>query len=426
MENIKIELKQNILSTKTPQNTNINTTKILFNLLNNNIDNVSNLIYTEREQFDFDENKFSEVEEFLFEKLRIETNSNKKLKEIEIENLKNLQLLILKILSKTYHYCNPNKLFWKVLKLQIKQRSLNDISIILTEILQIMTSIFDKKNIKNNEFKKSLRLNFMSSKSYKSIIFKCLRSEETIYPALMILWTLTFDEKVILNFSEEILENLLEILGNKMKGNNQRVCVYILNNLFMINNSNKPKKINSIDIKSYNDFKPENLTSLEKILKEIIKSKNKSLKNNIDNLNEITDDLKILLKDVQKKLETKTNYKNYLQEIFSGKIMRSNYHYNEKFWMQNIAQLNDNKKEVLIAFKRYLKSDSSEIVKITLNDLKMFMKFSSESEQVVLIDVMKSINLKEDLIELMNHHDGSVRIESSVILSRCLGVEWFN
>ncbi|KAG0439569.1 putative V-type proton ATPase subunit H 1 [Dictyocoela muelleri] len=290
----------------------------------------------------------------------------------------------LDILTKIYKNKTVSDEYWSFVKSVPESESYEEINQVFKNIVFLLV----EKIGSGDESVRDCLLNDLVLKD-QLLIYMKLR--ETQYNCLLIFWILSFKDDCMLVEIVPVLKNIIE---DRSKEKILRVSYAILRNII-------PKSFISLS----NAYQILNLT--EKQL-----SRNFKDKEFVENLNWVSSKLRVFIK-------TTSSIQNYLQEVFTGKLEESPYHYDDKFWELNVNILQENKIEILRAMKKYLKGTNNKSICIAANDIHRFLKVYPEAYFTI-----EKLGLKNDLFELSMSSNENIRFHAIQTLATCVFAEW--
>lgn len=220
------------------------------------------------------------------------------------------------------------------------------------------------------------------------------------YYSLLLIWLLTFDNKIASELSKQYLNdilNLFKLVKVTIKEKISRLCISIIlqccskeikghktfiKNLILLGNG--IPTLNSLSERKYSD---------EELRSDIIT-------------------LKTLLEDEYKEL---TSFDEYLAELDSKLICWSPPHVDNSFWSDNIDQFKkDNWKlfktliELLIEFKDSNDNNGKIVIQVLLNDITHVIELLPDES----VHMLNKLNGKVVIMELLNHSDSRIKFEA--------------
>lgn len=220
------------------------------------------------------------------------------------------------------------------------------------------------------------------------------------YYSLLLIWLLTFDNKIASELSKQYLNdilNLLKLVKVTIKEKISRLCISIIlqccskeikghktfiKNLILLGNG--IPTLNSLSERKYSD---------EELRSDIIT-------------------LKTLLENEYKEL---TSFDEYLAELDSKLICWSPPHVDNSFWSDNIDQFKkDNWKlfktliELLIEFKDSNDNNGKIVIQVLLNDITHVIELLPDES----VHMLNKLNGKVVIMELLNHSDSRIKFEA--------------
>lgn len=220
-----------------------------------------------------------------------------------------------------------------------------------------------------------------------------LNKKETQYNALVIIWIFSFEQRSVKSL-ESIFKVCLNIINDRLKERNTRVCVSILRNGY----------------KSGFNF----------LFKD-----SKNLLSNCDDLLKITEDFELKedlrrLKEQVEMVNTRGNtLENFYSEMFRNELKDSFCHNDVNFWIKNRKSLITKRVEIVKALKKYLKSQNPEFIRLAAVDVHMLVKHIPD-----FWFYFNKFGVKDDLFELCTSSDEDVKFYSLQALTTCIFAEW--
>lgn len=232
------------------------------------------------------------------------------------------------------------------------------------------------------------------------------------YYSLLLIWLLTFDNKIASEIGKQYLNdilNLFKLVKVTIKEKISRLCISIIlqccskeikghksfiKNLILLGNG--IPTLNSLSERKYSD---------EELRSDIIT-------------------LKTLLEDEYKEL---TSFDEYLAELDSKLICWSPPHVDNSFWSDNIDQFKkDNWKlfktliELLIEFKDSNDNNGKIVIQVLLNDITHVIELLPDES----VQMLNKLNGKVVIMELLNHSDSRIKFEALKATQSIIGYNY--
>ncbi|TBU00642.1 subunit H of V-type proton ATPase [Hamiltosporidium tvaerminnensis] len=305
------------------------------------------------------------------------------------------------ILTSYYEDDVPEDNYWKFCKkILLSGKSYEEMKQILYFLAEIL--YIKKHGLRISDDGKGLfdrnvvKVYFCTDERFMDLIFKFLRVRETQYYVLRICWILSFNKKCIEILDlYNLIENIVLIIKERSKEKILRLCFGIIRNFLEFEYSFGINKTHQI------------LQEVEKFLG----------KKQTDP--EFISDLEFTRSKLNFYLKNSSSINNYFNELFGGKLEEAPYHYTDSFWESNIKILLENKVEIVKALRRYLKSQNSNYICISANDIYHFVKVAPE-----ICSLICKFKLKEDLFLLTSSPNDDVRFYAIQALATCIFSEW--
>eukprot|EP01117_Protostelium_nocturnum_P000165 TRINITY_DN10238_c0_g1_i1.p1 TRINITY_DN10238_c0_g1~~TRINITY_DN10238_c0_g1_i1.p1 ORF type:complete len:476 (+),score=98.61 TRINITY_DN10238_c0_g1_i1:176-1603(+) len=225
------------------------------------------------------------------------------------------------------------------------------------------------------------------------------KNMQLLYQILFSLWLLSFDSKVALQISDtKLVPNLVEIfrvsLGVKEKVS--RMAIATLRNLLDIGNNNE-------QMITYGIVRPLEIATTKNWADE-----------------DITNDLEVLNKRLEKDIAALSGFDFYKQEVMSGNLTWSSVHKSEKFWRENAHHLEENQHHLLSVLKDLLTSTSNPTIQaVACYDLGEFARFHPRGKII-----LNQLGLKITLMGLMEDKDPEVKKNALLAVQKLMVTNW--
>ncbi|ODV72538.1 H(+)-transporting V1 sector ATPase subunit H, partial [Cyberlindnera jadinii NRRL Y-1542] len=216
------------------------------------------------------------------------------------------------------------------------------------------------------------------------------------YKILLSLWLLTFNHKVLVDFSKYYLSETLSLLSLAKSSIKEKI-VRLVVSIF----------INLTSIPANEAINLHNLKYL--ILMGDILPTLSNLKERKWSDEELIEDLDVLYNSVQDVYSQLTSFDEYLQELDSKQFKNSPVHSNDEFFMDNLEKFQDNNYKV---FKQLLKlldvphMEPKSLV-LVLGDIGRILKLDPKS-----IEILSKVDKKHTIMDLLNHKNSEVRYQA--------------
>lgn len=387
MIDIKKEQKYNMKNIKDNNNNNeLNKNDKINYYLKNSIE-IYKKIIKKRENLSM--NFVSDIETELF-------------KDFENSQTPELKGMILEILCEAYHYTIPPKMFWKFLIKLFKIHNNNTRGNILLIIYPIFTNDFKIKSSKISIYKEILRKFWLENDYFSKILFDDLKITKCSYSSLLFLWTLSFSKEAVKIRKYEIIEIIIFLLKKDLQYKELRLTLKLLEN-----------------IKQYNLLIDLSLNQLSFLINYLNIHKKKVI-SSLKHL-ELIDFIDILIPILQKSLNSKLNFKNYLNEL-KFPVLPSEIHENDRFFNLNIKKFIVFKNELIEKYLKILSFKDPSSSKIVFNDLSKLLDFDKYSLEFVT--TCNLMNFKEAILDSYKINDFELKIDSIKLLNKFLAIEW--
>lgn len=227
------------------------------------------------------------------------------------------------------------------------------------------------------------------------IMHRCLEQRELQYHALLLVWILSFEKRVLpLLKTHGIPCVLIDIVREQSKEKVLRVCYAILANLYEHGFRLSVAKNN--------------------VLLDCIGHAEEKI--NDEELHRYTESLKRYLVEMQQK---GTLVESYFSELFENRLDDSACHFDPGFWTANAAALMAKKVEIIKALKKHLRSHNTKFICLAANDIHMLLKHVPDVYYYV-----ERLKIKDDLVELSMSDDNDVKFYAVKALATCIFTEW--
>lgn len=225
------------------------------------------------------------------------------------------------------------------------------------------------------------------------------------YYSLLLVWLLTFDNKIIVflveNYLDKIL-NLLKLVKITIKEKISRLCISIILQICLPDGQKENKKFIKNLILLSNGI-PTTISLIER------KYSDEELRNDLIKLKEI----------LEAEYTELTTFDEYLAELDSKLLCWSPPHINNSFWVDNIDQF---KKDNWKIFKRLINllfeiqnenkdtnaRETNVKLQVLLNDITHVIELMPDES----ITMLNKLNGKVIIMELLNHNDSRVKFEA--------------
>lgn len=298
------------------------------------------------------------------------------------------------ILTRYYENSLPKQEYFIFVKQHLRSDSYDAIDQVLHYLADLLYNKRGALKIVNEKVwdRNCLKINFCEDETFITSLQSLIKVNELQYNILKIIFILSYNTKCLAILeSHNLLIDVVKILKQKSREKLMRMCTAIIRN--------------SVD----RGFKFTILTAHEII--DICSDTYNDHELNADNA---------YLKDVLSVyLKSSSNIESYFNELFSGKLEASPYHYSDTFFESNLEELLNRKIEIIKAIKKYLKSSNKTCICVSANDLYRFIRVAPE----IKIYVTK-YGLQDDLFTLTNSDDPDVRFHAIQALSGCIFSEW--
>lgn len=296
----------------------------------------------------------------------------------------------------TFYYSNsiPHNDYFVFIKKHLRGNSYDSIDQILYLLTELLYSKKESLRVVDKKiFDRSiLKIKFCENDTFISILKSLIKVPELQYNILMIIFILSYNTKCLtILIQNKLIEEVVKILTNKSREKLMRVCTSIIKNYlekgfhFTICISNEVVAVCS---DSYNDT-------------------------------EMGKDMQYIKEKCTAKLKEGSNIDSYFDELFSGQLEESPYHYSDSFWETNINTMLENKAEIIKAYKKHLKSTEITLVCVSANDIYRFVKAAPEIKSHII-----KYGIQDDLFHLANSSDPDVRYHAIQALSGCIFCDW--
>lgn len=226
------------------------------------------------------------------------------------------------------------------------------------------------------------------------------------YYSLLLIWLLTFDNKIIFALVENYLDkilNLLKLVKITIKEKISRLCISIILQICLPDGQKENKKFIKNLILLSNGISTV-LSLIER------KYSDEELRNDLIKLKEI----------LENEYTELTTFDEYLAELDSKLLCWSPPHINNSFWVDNIDNFKkDNwkifKKLINLLFE--IQNDSKDSNNIKETNIKLQVLLNDITHIIELIpdesiNVLNKLNGKVVIMELLNHNDSRVKFEA--------------
>lgn len=299
-----------------------------------------------------------------------------------------------KILTRLYANTIPVKEYYVFIKQNLRNDSYDAIDQILSFLVELLYNKRECLKIVNNKVfdRNIVKLQFCEDETFMDHLCKYLKVQELQYNILKIVLVLSYNRRCItILHSYKIINEVVDILLEKSREKLMRICVGIIKNCLE------------------RDYKFSIVTA-HKIMAIVADTYNDNDMNG--EMSYIKNILSIYIKNT-------SGIDSYFNELFSGKLEESPYHFNDHFWEGNIEKLLERKIEVVKALKKYLRSSNLTSVCVSANDIYRFVKAAPEIRIYI-----EKYGVKDDLFQLVASTDPDIRFHSIQALSGCIFSEW--
>lgn len=225
------------------------------------------------------------------------------------------------------------------------------------------------------------------------------------YQAVFCLWELAFDASLVPLLAESpAVLKVGSILRAVRKEKLARVCLAFLRNLMekMDSTENKRKLATTL------------------ISQKVLQTVDEFVKQKTFQDEEIVADCEYLAPQLSSFLESMTSFEEYRAEVLSGQLEWSPVHRSERFWRDNINNINDRHGELVKALARYLETAPTFLsLAIAIHDLGQYVRFYPRGKTL-----LESLGAKAAIVGFMEHQDAAVRYEALVATQKVLTQNW--
>ncbi|KAF7684023.1 putative V-type proton ATPase subunit H 1 [Astathelohania contejeani] len=241
-----------------------------------------------------------------------------------------------------------------------------------------------------------LKEQFCKDETLMTDVFDFLNVGILQYNILKIIWILSFNARCIkLMENFQLMEKICEVIGETHKEKILRISVSILRH--------------GIEAGSR-----LTLTSSYRLVNTLGEILHRSPGDE-----DFVADMQFCRAQLSEALKRSSSVDYYLSELFTGQLESASYHFNDKFWEGNQGILLENKKEIIKALKRYLRSQNVTWLCVSANDIYRLIKTSPK-----IMDEIKRYGVKDDLFNLTESPNDDVRFHAVQALSACIFSEW--
>ncbi|EJW04504.1 hypothetical protein EDEG_01272 [Edhazardia aedis USNM 41457] len=307
-----------------------------------------------------------------------------------------IHLKTCQILASLYSDIIPSQRFvdWLKSKLQTPH-NYDEVNQLLSFVADILPNRKKSLRIENGELfdRNVVKIDFVKDENWLKILKDFLTICETQYFALKIVWILSFNAFCLnIMLEKKIVSHVIRILKEKQREKLTRLSLSIIRHCLE----------KDVTFSVCTSHKLLNLCS-EPLNDEDMENNRQYIKEKLDAF-----------------LKKSTCIDTYLNEMFSGCLEESPYHYSEQFWEANSAKLLENKEEILKAIKKYLNSKNPQYICIASNDLYMFTKMSPNISHLIA-----EYDIKSDLFDLAKNSDNpDIRFHAIQALASCIFLDW--
>lgn len=279
----------------------------------------------------------------------------------------------------------------------IKQHLFTDDYDMTSQMLRFLCDLLYNKresiNIINSElvFRNALKIDFCNDETFMRSLTINVKVKETQYFALKLLMILSYEKQSVPILEKyHLIENVINILREMGMEKIMRICISFIKNIV-----------------HHYEFSILSIMDIIKICENTYKD------------NEMNIEKEDLKRELKVKLKNTSHLDSFYMELFNGKLEESPFHYSDKFWEGNCANLLENKVEIIKAIKKYLKCSNITKVCVSANDIFRFVRVAPE-----IYSLIEKYGVKEDLVDLTGSDNEDVRFYAIQALTCCIFSEW--
>lgn len=225
------------------------------------------------------------------------------------------------------------------------------------------------------------------------------------YQAVFCLWVLSFDPSIVsqLRDSPAVLR-VAGLLRTVRKEKLARVALAFLRNL----------------LEKAEDAESKRKFATTMIAQKALQSADGFLKQKVFSDEEVVADCEYLVPQLTSYLESMSSFEEYRVEVMSGQLEWSPVHRSERFWRENINNINDKHGELVKVLARLLEtSPTYDILAVAVHDLGQYVRFYPRGKSL-----LETLGAKAAIVGLMDHPNPAVRYEALVATQKILTQNW--
>lgn len=219
-----------------------------------------------------------------------------------------------------------------------------------------------------------LRLEIASQQDLVSAILNVCTQKTCKYQALLLLWILTFSRSALERLAQSPMFGMLSFVSKDCKEKELRASLFIIRNYLQYASKY-----------TFGTFQ-----RIEELLSAV------SNRGNKDDPEE-QEDLQYCRERYIELSQKTSTFTAYLQELESGQLVPTPYHFSDEFWGNNLESIKQSRSEILKMLKRYLRSSDTNNIWIASNDIYRMVGVYPDC-----VPIIRQIGIHQRLFEILS------------------------